>query len=193
MPNYVKHIVNIKTTDVELEEILNFIKSDDRVFDFNKIIPMPEALNIQSRYDLQQVLDKDRILNENEKELVRKYSENYKNYGFFDWYGWRISNWGTKWNTSEPILKDQNILEFQTAWSHCAPIFFVLSNKFPKAVFEVNFADEDRGYNTQILTYQNGAIINKIEFVLGSQDAEKNHDLVWEYTPELDDSELDEG
>lgn len=187
MPNYVKHIVNIKTTDVELEEILNFVKSDDRVFDFNKIIPMPEALNIQSRYDLQQVLDKDRILNENEKELVRKYSENYKNYGFFDWYKWRIANWATKWNASESILKDKNILEFQTAWNHCAPIFLVLSSKFPNAIFEVNFADENRGYNTQILTYQNGSIINKIEFIPGSQEAKTNHDLVWEYTHELEE------
>lgn len=187
MANYIKHIVNIKTTDIELKEILNFVKSDDKIFDFNKIIPMPESLNIDSRYDLQQILDKDRILNENEKELVKKYSENYKTYGFFDWYNWCISNWGTKWNAGEPILKDKNILEFYTAWSHCAPIFFVLSNKFPKTVFEVNFADENRGYNTQILTYQNGGIINKIEFVPNSQEAKKNHDLVWEYTPELEE------
>lgn len=187
MANYIKHIINIKTTDIELEEILNFVKSDDKIFDFNKIIPMPESLNIDSRYDLQRVLSKDRILNENEKELIKKYSENYKNYGFFDWHDWCISNWGTKWNAGEPILKDKNILEFHTAWNHCSPIFFVLSNKFPKAVFEVNFADENRGYNTQILTYQNGAIINKIEFVPNSQEAKKNHDLVWEYTPELEE------
>ena len=51
MPNYVRNILQIDAAPEKVEEILNTIKSDteqDNPIDFNKIIPMPESLNIES-------------------------------------------------------------------------------------------------------------------------------------------------
>ncbi|MGL2998015.1 hypothetical protein [Acinetobacter baumannii] len=46
MPNHVTNKVEITSTNAA--EALAFIKGDDSAFDFNKIIPMPESLDIES-------------------------------------------------------------------------------------------------------------------------------------------------
>lgn len=46
MPNYVKNNITIIGTNDKIHECLEFCKSDDSEFDFNKIVPMPEELNI---------------------------------------------------------------------------------------------------------------------------------------------------
>ncbi|MFA2923374.1 hypothetical protein [Acinetobacter pittii] len=46
MPNHVTNKVEI--TSANAEEALNFVKGEDSAFDFNKIISMPESLNIES-------------------------------------------------------------------------------------------------------------------------------------------------
>lgn len=54
MPNHVKNIVTFEGDQVKINEMLEFIKGDDKIddkimpIDFNKIIPMPAALNIES-------------------------------------------------------------------------------------------------------------------------------------------------
>lgn len=54
MPNHVKNIITIQAEGERLEEILSAIK-DDKLeigsIDFNKIIPMPEELNIEKGSD----------------------------------------------------------------------------------------------------------------------------------------------
>lgn len=46
MPNYVKNNITVIGTNEKIYECLDFCKSDDSEFDFNKIVPMPEELNI---------------------------------------------------------------------------------------------------------------------------------------------------
>ena len=48
MPNWVKTIVNISGERSELEKLQEFVRSENSVFSFNKIIPMPEELNMVS-------------------------------------------------------------------------------------------------------------------------------------------------
>lgn len=52
MPNYVKHKVSFSGSSESIDDILKYIKTDDNGYinhiDFNKIIPMPESLNITS-------------------------------------------------------------------------------------------------------------------------------------------------
>jgi len=46
------------------------------------------------------------------------------------WYGWNGENWGTKWNSAETTLEEEELGEteyelnyhFETAWSHPEPI-----------------------------------------------------------------------
>lgn len=44
------------------------------------------------------------------------------NYGFADWYEWRVEKWGTKWNaitdyTEEDVESNEICIDFSTAWS----------------------------------------------------------------------------
>ena len=57
MPNYVKNIVTITATKEQLDNLLNEVKSEESCFDFNKIIPMPKSLDIESGSRTQQTYD----------------------------------------------------------------------------------------------------------------------------------------
>lgn len=48
MPNHVKTIINFHGEDKDIEKVLSLIKGDDMNVDFNKLIPKPESLNIES-------------------------------------------------------------------------------------------------------------------------------------------------
>lgn len=48
MPNHVTNILTFKTSSEGIEEILNTIKGEEETIDFNKIIPMPNSLQITS-------------------------------------------------------------------------------------------------------------------------------------------------
>lgn len=46
MPNWVQNRLTIYGQETEVEKCLLFCKSEDSDFDFNKIVPMPETLDI---------------------------------------------------------------------------------------------------------------------------------------------------
>lgn len=51
MPNHVENIITLKGDEKKIREMLEAIKNDDYglgTVDFNKIIPMPESLNIEA-------------------------------------------------------------------------------------------------------------------------------------------------
>jgi hypothetical protein len=55
--------------------------------------------------------------------------------GFDDWYPWRMSQWGTKWNAAHHHVivhtDDRYDFSFDTAWSCPKPIFRALAQAFP--------------------------------------------------------------
>ena len=66
--------------------------------------------------------------------------------GSIDWYDWRISNWGTKWNAYETDTDcpcDGSVeLHFQTANDGVIPIIEKLVEMFPNLEFFYKYADE---------------------------------------------------
>ena len=48
MPNWTGNTVSVTGPKSILEEIKNFMQSEETVFDFNNIVPMPESLNLES-------------------------------------------------------------------------------------------------------------------------------------------------
>lgn len=88
--------------------------------------------------------------------------QNEKKYGFQDWYGWSNANWGTKWDAMEVSADRESENEisicFQTAWSAPDPIYQVLTVKYPKLNFDVQFADEDLGSNCGTFKAENGIL-----------------------------------
>lgn len=185
MPNWVRTRLTFNGEQNRVAEIKELVKTtgkDDEgndytnEFDFNKVIPMPEELNIPSssygdrgmKYLLLNAKhtilwsDDDRSFIESMKkqkeedpdlfnesiELGKKYLNNISKYGHTTWYSWRIEHYGTKWGACEVEWISDNCVEFETAWSFCYPIVQKLSEMFPDVEIVFCFADEDCGSNT---------------------------------------------
>jgi hypothetical protein len=176
MPNHITNRLTIIGTEEQVKQVREAIKgeSDDQFIDFNKVSPIPKELEgtqsptriiSQEEYDKQEEKIAKGELTENEKnwglsrglteELVKEYKTRF---GHADWYGWQISNWGTKWNAYDQTELDENCIEFQTAWSTPYQLMVNLSKLFPEVTFEVRFADEDFGYNVGEYTLLNGEV-----------------------------------
>ncbi|WP_417372993.1 hypothetical protein [Glutamicibacter protophormiae] len=95
--------------------------------------------------------------------------------GIICWLDWSIGNWGTKWNaydTKTGALEDgTGTLQFDTAWSHPFPVLEALSVKFPNHPLDVEYADEDLGYNLGKYTITNGERSEQADFEEGTGEA----------------------
>ena len=145
--------------------------------DFNKIVPMPEELNIttgsngymglsiingesENRFmDMREQLkrfyemDSKRRIEIMEAGVV--YAKNIEKYGFKTWYDWSIENWGTKWNASD-CESENNYFEFTTAWSGVPELIEKMHLELPRVKILYEFSDEDTGCNCGIGIFENG-------------------------------------
>jgi hypothetical protein len=199
MPNWVRTRLTFNGDRSRIDELKTFVKSETKdesgklytnLFDFNKVVPMPEELNISSsssgEWGMRYILlnakhsilwnDDDRSFMErmekqkeknpdrfNEDiELGKKYMSNILKYGYKDWYDFCSSSdgWNTKWNACEVEWTDENQVEFETAWSFCFNVVIQLSKKFPDVAIEFSYADEGSGSNTGTGTIKDGEEID---------------------------------
>ena len=185
MPNYVIHNVKIngsvETISKVKQQIINTKNEigEDVPFSFQSIIPRPASLNIPASTDVDygisyiqgDVTKKEEIEclfntfhnGENRfKECIRLAKialDNIKKYGYKNWYDWNRANWGTKWDAYEPYVNamtDEIFLSFMTAWSTPEPIFRKLAEQYPDLLIEIEYADEDLGYNCGSYSYVDG-------------------------------------
>ena len=143
-------------------------------FDFNKIIPMPESLNITSPAQ-----------NEEEKSAYKK---NVKMYGHGNWYDWSCDEWGTKWNACDTYINDTQDdyfdFSFSTAWSPPIPILYALSEKYPLLRFDTEYEEEGEGFAGRIILCEELNI--KIDKELPSRQFYNEKEDDWEDNPEYD-------
>lgn len=171
MPNWVRNEINLIGSDKDVASLLAFVKTDECDFDFDRILPMPEELNIDEGSTAEKAvacaearkagkktcikLDewslKERSFDE-WADLGDKYLRNKKKYGARSWYDWRMSNWGTKWLPSNVHIRN-NTVSFETAWSFPDGIYQRLAELYPNVTIEVDFADEDLGNNCGMAEY----------------------------------------
>ena len=115
MPNWCSNCLSIEGDPNTLKEIIGLVKTEKNVFDFERIVPMPDYIyrgNVGLR----------------ELEL----------YGENNWYDWSLKNWGTKWNSGDAI-QDGCDFYFETAWSPCEPVIEELAKAFPTMRFNYTF------------------------------------------------------
>ena len=103
------------TENLELYRSSEEDKGDVNEFDFNRIIKMPTALvNTKALED----------------KTDNKAKRMLKKYGAKDWYDWRNKNWGTKWNSVDTeITQDEReglTYTFNTAWDCPREVVFKL-------------------------------------------------------------------
>ena len=171
-----------------MEKIFDSIKDEEskRVIDFEKVLPMPEELSIESNSSAETVIVllmrqahflffgpyshevKDAweryerwpdYIKEKYEELAKKYLMNIAKYDYPNWYPWHIAKWGTKWNSIEGYgtqRREGDTIYFETANGFCEPVIEALSKQYPDVEFIYEAADEDIGSNTIKGTYKNG-------------------------------------
>jgi hypothetical protein len=189
MPN---HITNRLTIIGAIEDVLKVREAikgtkEDQFIDFNKIAPIPKELEgtvspmriiSQEEYDKQEERISKGEISENEKNwglskgLTQELADEYiQKFGYCEWYGWQSANWGTKWNAYDQYSNDENVIEFNTAWSTPYSLLVNLSKMFPQVTFEVEYADEDFGYNVGRYVLLNGETIEQNIPDGGTQEA----------------------
>ncbi|HEX4283685.1 MAG TPA: hypothetical protein VHZ28_01245 [Terracidiphilus sp.] len=159
MPNWTSNQLIIEGDRAKVIAAAQFIKSDQRVIDFDKIIPMPDILkntgsgnttidgrNVEVWFQDNSIEDHserhktERLFTEAELAKLAKT-------GFKNWYDWSCKNWGTKWNAYEATVENEfgGYLEirFETAWCAPAPILAALRKKFPDLEVQLNYRNED--------------------------------------------------
>ena len=103
---------------------------DQRHFDFQTIIPMPEVLK--------GTLSPARAHPQNTKAEAET--------GFSNWYDWSIEKWGTQWDAYDYEEKERAagrfVFKFETAWSFPEPVFEKLAELHPALIFDVASFDE---------------------------------------------------
>lgn len=111
--------------------------------------PWVQELGITTIDELRSWAEKERpeAIREGQKVIVAR-----RETGFYDWYDWRIVNWGTKWN-SYGFRIENNAVEdgllaflFDTAWSFPSPIFKKLATMFPALRFDCTCFDQGWGF-----------------------------------------------
>lgn len=134
MPNYCNNSLYIEGSSDTMKNVIDFVKSSECAFDFDKIVPMPDNIYQGS-------------LGPKEREL----------YGKNNWYDWSIENWGTKWNSVDAEL-DGDEIRFLTAWSPCDPVIAALAEMFPMMRFTYNFYETGMCFCGERI-YENGKLV----------------------------------
>lgn len=220
MPNYVYNTVRFAREDAA--KVRELVRTDKNAFDFNKIIPMPESLNIvsgSSTYDAQRY-----VKGEDMGDLRKRYpeegvepdcrifigterspktmpelrafailvEENLEKYGCTDWYDWCSRYWGTKWNACDASWSGNSVW-FETAWSDPEPVFLKLSELLGIR-FTVECEEESLSF-CSITDYENGEKVSE-EVADGIEGLKllglSRDEIVERYEEWLDDKEMEE-
>lgn len=192
MPNNVMNEIQFDCSEERFVEIAKFIKPDGNYplgcVDFNKLIPMPEALDIECgsrgdegyaayrtfvndtcgmEYEAKSRVEekyKAKFVNDPEIwELGKRYYENLRLYGAKTWYDWCWDHWDTKWNAYDcsEVETFSKYLLFNTAWSSVPSIVGALSRRYPDVTITYRWADEDIGSNVGMFVIKNGVVLDE--------------------------------
>lgn len=143
MPNHVFNAITVPIEDAPL------LKKIAEVGLCQYYVPMPEELKATESPS------------KPDDELIDKY-------GYSDWYGWAVANWGTKWGCYENEYQEGLFLvdgqkgalySFTTAWSPPSnKIFDMFRDDFKNFMYEW---DEEQGYGQDIEVVNGDIVYNK--------------------------------
>jgi hypothetical protein len=160
MPNWTSNTIRIDGAEADIRAFLEAVKWEDEIFDFNRIIPMPELLKYTSTGNRTingtavtswyVINPEDPIPGDDGVRLFTPEEEaTLKEIGYSDWYHWSFDNWGTKWGACRAELTECVFtvpcyaeIRFDTAWAAPLPILHKMIEMFPKLSFVCNWQNE---------------------------------------------------
>jgi len=189
MSNFIDNKLQIIGTEEQVEEVRAFISSVDekgvkRAIDFNRILPMPQELNIANSFRAALVhfllfggsnqhyltvkkaqktfIEWEEAVKREAIELAFRYQENLEKYGEATWYTWRNKNWGPDENAEDDPTRSNttDTLHFLTSWNTPVPVIMALSKRFPLVTLQlVREEDEETGI-FRLTTFHQGTIVS---------------------------------
>lgn len=160
MPNWCSNSGYIKGEKSVLDEIWNIIHSGSMEADGHDPRPAITALR-PCPDELTQTVAGFRSEGSPEYDDWKAQQEaNKEKYGYTDWYGWCIDNWGTKWTPEFDMERHEGSIWFSgdSAWSPPEELMRYISEKYP-VVIEMSYIEEGMGYMGYSI-FDNGFIYN---------------------------------
>ena len=150
MPNWAYNNIRFEGNPRTLQRLFKLLKSEEYLFDFNKIIPCPEKLKSDDW--------------QSDKEIAR---QNVEQYGYEGWYDWNVAKWGTKWQPSdtrfENGIKGRLVYCFDTAYEPPTPVIEEIARRFPSLEITHEVHEEAGLYPSFIRTYRAGGGVFEVE------------------------------
>lgn len=146
MPNWCSNDLVVTGNSSQLKDFVSKSVKEDNMFYLDGLVPTPPIL-------LQQTSPSMYRGDENDTQAKSEYEMRQNllklEYGFTDWYNWRVYNWGTKWDVSDSYVsvdEDKVAISFESAWS--PPISWVhrVCEMYPDLKFELYYMEEGMGY-----------------------------------------------
>ena len=171
MPNWCENDLTIKGSKTEIARLLQLVSSEDSIFDFNKILPMPEVFKgVHEGFCIINGVDCKRWRTGADGEPVAITEEEVAQwrelYGTDGWYDWCIANWGTKWDACDAEIDDAGlpnkvVFHFNTAWSPPVPVIGKLHKLFPTLKIKLKYYEGGAAYKGVLKFDETGLVEDK--------------------------------
>lgn len=87
-------------------------------------------------------------------------------HGALDWYGWRIKNWGTKWDVMEDGVGFEEdgvclLSSFESAWAPPIAGILAISELFPDVQFDLRYEEPGCDFEGQFVALNGEVLCNE--------------------------------
>lgn len=173
--NWASNTIRVAGYCSAIREFLDSVRGpDDQLFDFNRIIPMPQLLRHtasgfhkfrEEEHRTWYVINPDLPFDDpgyqhNQRPFTAEEKAALGQIGAESWHSWSVENWGTKWNPCHinigKISKSSVNITFDTAWCAPFPVFQAIAAKFQQLAFEFTWTYEDNPDVTHSMVIRRG-------------------------------------
>lgn len=190
---YLKDVFDTKTVDVKNEHLITIRDYNDKqVWNYQKVdlskIPSSEELygKIQilvDKYgsDKKNPFEDDPVFEKHEDVINygKQIYENIRDYGYKDWYGWRVEHWSTKWNSynnDQDMMPNCTKLKFETAWNipynFYIKLYEIIHRDCKSLSCNIRYANEDCGSGIGEIADITGDKVRMLDYSEGYDDDE---------------------
>jgi hypothetical protein len=150
MPNWCECDLTVFGPRAKVEEFLQFARSEESTFDFNRFVPYPEEWQ---RMDERAAAWDRENWGKEDVDWAKRPKDGFNSGG----HAWCVENWGTKWTarrvTHEPSAvwhsgEEATVaVQFETAWSPPLPLVRKAAVLFPDVTLDLRYFERGMQYH----------------------------------------------